>query len=51
MSCIAPPVVCMDNCLLCTDNASCDMCSIGFVYNTDTSSCEMDATCEAEFFS
>jgi hypothetical protein len=41
----------MDDCLICADALTCDMCEIGFVFNKDTNACEMDATCEAEFFS
>jgi hypothetical protein len=51
MTCATPPVVCIDNCITCTDNLSCDKCNIGFVYNTADVKCEMDSTCEANFFS
>jgi hypothetical protein len=49
MMCLAPPVVCMDNCNICTDDATCDTCNIGFVYNTDGASpvCKMDSSCVA----
>lgn len=48
--CMAPPVVCMDDCIICTTADVCDMCNIGFVYNDQDSVCEMDATCaEGQF--
>jgi hypothetical protein len=45
-SCVAPKVVCMEDCILCQTADYCDMCNIGFVYNDVDAVCEMDATCE-----
>jgi hypothetical protein len=48
--CMAPPVVCMKDCIICTTADVCDMCSIGFVYNDANSVCEMDNACpEGQF--
>jgi len=50
--CMAPPVVCMDNCISCTDSDTCEKCNIGFVFTAGVNaavpgSCEMDTACEA----
>jgi len=53
--CMAPPVVCMDNCISCTDSDTCEKCNIGFVFTAGVNaaapgSCEMDTTCAEGLF-